>query len=153
MTTIFPMVKVQSLSTRIVLQFTVILLPLVAVLIYATTAEAGRVASVSDAQQLNRQLVEVKRHYRSFTDGAADAVDLGRLAPRAMRELRDSATGVERALGKAAVVALDFDELTVQLLGIADRRDAARFGGGRVDQHGDQRQQDHRELQNDPRTE
>ena len=92
------MLKPQSLSSRIVLQFTLILLPLVAVLIYASSAEAGRVASVRKAQQVSHQLVEVRRHYRIFIEGAADAVDLGRLAPRALLELRNSADGVERAI-------------------------------------------------------
>ena len=109
------MFKVQSLTARIVFQFTVILLPLVAVLIYATSAEAGRVASVSEAQQLNHQLVEVRRLYKSFTDGAADAVDLGRLTPRAMRELRDSAAGVERALALEPVGSAPLRELSHRL--------------------------------------
>ena len=109
------MFKVQSLTARIVFQFTVILLPLVAVLIYATSAEAGRVASVSEAQQLNHQLVEVRRLYKSFTDGAADAVDLGRLTPRAMRELRDSAAGVERAVALEPVGSAPLRELSHRL--------------------------------------
>ena len=100
------MVKVKSLSTRIVVQFAVILLPLVAVLVYATGSEARRAAGMSHALALHQQSIEAKERYAVFLNGAADAVDTGRLAAPALVALGDAAGGVER------LIALDTAQLS-----------------------------------------
>ena len=90
------MVKVNSLSLRIVLQFAVILLPLVAVLVYGTGAEARRAAGMSHALALHENAIDAKEHYALFLSGAADAVDTGRLSAPALAAFNRASAGVER---------------------------------------------------------
>ena len=92
------MVKVNSLTSRIVIQFAVILLPLVALLIFETTAEARRAASMSHAVTMRGLAVAAKERYALFLDGAVDAVDTGRLASRASASLREAANSAEQLL-------------------------------------------------------
>ena len=92
------MVKVNSLTSRIVIQFAVILLPLVALLIFETTAEARRAASMNHAVTMHGHAVAAKERYGLFLDGAADAVDTGKLASRAATALREAAGSAEQLL-------------------------------------------------------
>ena len=92
------MVKINSLTSRIVIQFAVILLPLVALLIFETSAEARRAASMNHAVTMHGHAVAAKGRYGLFLDGAADAVDTGKLASRASAALREAAGSAEQLL-------------------------------------------------------
>ena len=93
------MVKVKSLSLRIVVQFAVILLPLVAVLFYETGAGARRAAAMSHALSTHLLVETAKERYGAFLNGAADAVDTGRLAAPALAALDEAAGDIAKLLG------------------------------------------------------
>ena len=121
------MVKIKSLSSRIVVQFAVILLPLVAVLVYETHAEARRAAAMSRALSMHQHAIEAKERYAVFLNGAADAVDTERVSTAAIEALGASAGSVDRLTGLDPSTAAATGGLGHHLRGMADalRADAA----------------------------
>jgi PAS domain S-box-containing protein len=92
------MVKVNSLPLRIVLQFAVVLLPLVAMLAYETQAAARTAARMQHAFAMHGQATAAAQHYTVFLNGAADAVDTGRIARRAVDALGSATSRAEEHL-------------------------------------------------------
>ncbi len=124
------MVKVNSLSLRIVLQFAVILLPLVAVLVYETGAESRRAARMSHAMAMHEQAIDARQHYALFLSGAADAVDTGRLSAPALVAFDSASAGVDRLseLDPATATALVETRQGLQGLRAALSSDASLAG-------------------------
>ena len=117
--------KVKSLSSLIVAQFAVILLPLVAVLVYETGAEVRRAADLSLAMVLHRQAIEAKDSFAVFLNGAVDAVETGRLAAAAGAALEQTSARLAllRQNDPAPAQALDGLLLKTQTLANEVRRD------------------------------
>ncbi len=85
------MIKVTSLKRRIVVQFLVLLLPVLALLALQTLSELRRNAVVRAGVEAHNKAASLRDAYRSFTDGAADAVDSGALATSRIDALRHAA--------------------------------------------------------------
>ncbi len=77
------MIQARSLRRQIVIQFVVILLPLLAVLIYQTVADHLRAQATDNVVQRTALVSQAASQYKRFVDGIVDAVDSGSLAPNA----------------------------------------------------------------------
>jgi diguanylate cyclase (GGDEF)-like protein len=95
------LIRVTSLKNTIILQFAVILVPIIALLAYQTLSEAKRTREVQLRVELHEQAVEVRDQYTQFVNGVVDAVDTKRLGPSALGALRKAVGGIS-ALGTAA---------------------------------------------------
>ena len=136
------MIKVQSLSLRIVLQFAVVLVPLIAVLVYETRAESNRIAALANARAAHQLAAEARDQFSRFVNSAADAVDSGRLAnaghaalgqARArvgeLSQVQDAdseATGRTQSEVESLIKAIDADASLPGLLGARDSITSAR---------------------------
>ena len=85
------MVKVESLKTRIALQFALIIAPIAILLGIQTIADARRSAGIEHAFRLHQASIAARDNFKLFLDGAADAVDTGKLSVRALEGLRTAA--------------------------------------------------------------
>ena len=121
------MINVKSLSLRIAVQFAVVLLPLVALLVYETHAEARRAAAMSHAFAIHEAAIETRDQYTAFIDGAADSVDTGRLSARARKALSDANADVDKLIALQPDQAGAHSELSGWLRSIDDvvRSDAS----------------------------
>ena len=89
------MFKTRSLKRQIIIQFVVILLPLLAVLKYQTTADYLRAQTTDKVVQRAAIAGQAVAEYKRFVDGIVDAVDSGSLAPKARSALNISLTRLE----------------------------------------------------------
>ena len=85
------MIKVTSLKRRIVVQFLALLLPVLALLALQTVTEVHRNAVVQSGVEAHGKAGALRDAYRSFVDGAADAVDSGVLAKSRVADLQAAA--------------------------------------------------------------
>ncbi len=83
-------IKIQSLKSTIIVQFVVILLPVVAVLAYQTEENARRTATMDKLYRHHGLALQAKERFGAFGNGAADAVDTSELSKNALAALRDS---------------------------------------------------------------
>lgn len=92
------MIRIGSLKNTIILQFALILLPIITLLGYQTISDARRALTVNADIQLQHQAVFVHEQYNQFVDGVVDAVDSKRLSEAALRSFgaRSDATAVDR---------------------------------------------------------
>ncbi len=95
------MIRVPSLKKTIILQFAVILLPIIALLVYQSISEARRTLAVKAQLELHDQAVKLGEHYTKFMNGVVDAVDSSRLSEPAHKSLREAAQRMNQ-LGIAA---------------------------------------------------
>lgn len=107
------MIKATSLKRRIIAQFLVLLLPMLAVLAFQTISELQRNAGVQRAVEAHQFAASLRDAYRRFADGAADAIDLGTLARPRVDALLEAA-GHAKELAK-----LDAGQLTLADFGAA----------------------------------
>lgn len=84
------MIKVQSLKHTIIVQFTMILLPVVALLVFQTWQDSRRAAELADKVYLQGLAVRAQEQYRLFSNGAADAVETSKLGPASLAALWES---------------------------------------------------------------
>ncbi len=114
--------KVKSLSRTIVVQFAVILLPMIAVVLYQIGAESRRASAVVAAMVLHEHASLARDRHAIFVNGATDAVDTGRLAPAARTAQAQAARELDWILesdpsNTAALVPLQQDvKLTLESL-------------------------------------
>ncbi len=92
------MIRARSLKRQIIVQFVAILLPLIAVLFYQTTADHMRAQASDRVAQRAVLTIQASTQYQHFVDGTVEAVDSGSLAPNARLALDSSLHKVE-ALG------------------------------------------------------
>ena len=85
------MIKVESLKTRIALQFALIIAPIAILLGIQTIADARRSAGIEHAFRLHQASTAARDNFKLFLDGAADSVDTGKLSVRALEGLRTAA--------------------------------------------------------------
>ena len=85
------MINVQSLKTRIALQFALIIAPIAILLGIQAIADARRSANIEHAFRLHQASIAARDNFKLFLDGAADSVDTGKLSARALEGLRTAA--------------------------------------------------------------
>ena len=85
------LIRVTSLKTTIILQFAVILVPIIALLAYQTISEAQRAREVKVRVQLHERAVKLRDQYSRFINGVVDSVDTQRLSLAALNSLREAA--------------------------------------------------------------
>ncbi len=74
----------RTLSTRIMLRFAVIILPIALIVVAQTLVDARRNAELAAASDLMTAADRTVAQYKQCLDGAADAVDTGRLGSGAL---------------------------------------------------------------------
>ncbi len=89
------MIQAHSLKRQIIVQFLMILLPLMAVLAYQTATDYTRARTMDRAVQRAGQASEAENEYKRFVDGIVDAVDSGSLASNARLALDASLVRIE----------------------------------------------------------
>jgi len=81
----------RSTEGLIALQFLAVALPIAVVLVAQLVADARRVEALAHSRPLRNLASEARASYRTFTNGAADAVDTGTLGRQSLEALRHSA--------------------------------------------------------------
>ncbi len=87
--------RADSLKKRLILQVLAILLPVTALLGYQSWADIRRAELVEHAFMLDTAAKKAQERYHVFVQGAADAVDSGRLGRDAMAALDESHTRLD----------------------------------------------------------
>ncbi|MDE2218923.1 MAG: PAS domain-containing protein [Gammaproteobacteria bacterium] len=75
----------------VALQFLAVILPVTLVLLGQFTADARRAGALEQSRPLRNLASEARSNYRTFTNGAADAVDTGTLGRQSAEALRTAA--------------------------------------------------------------
>lgn len=90
----------------IALQFLAVVLPIAVVLLVQMAADARRAAALEHSRPLRILAEEARANYKTFTNGAADAVDTGTLGGQSVEALNASAARLAELAdhGQAAVV-------------------------------------------------
>ena len=100
------MFKVQSLKRVIVMQFTVILVPLVCLLVFQSLRNQSRSEELNRLFGWHELALGSSRQFATFVNGAADAVDTGTLTPSALAALPRSAELLKQLGEQAGAAAL-----------------------------------------------
>ena len=108
-------VKVKSLSRTIVVQFAVILLPMIAVVLYQVSAESRRAATLVHAMAMHEHASLARERYAVFVNGAADSVDTGRLSPAALAAHAQAGTEVDWLIANMAADGAKLEPLKREL--------------------------------------
>ncbi|HEY4970782.1 MAG TPA: HAMP domain-containing sensor histidine kinase [Steroidobacteraceae bacterium] len=90
----------------IALQFLAVVLPIAVVLLVQMAADARRAARLEHSRPLRILASEARANYKTFTNGAADAVDTGTLGAQSVKALQTAAARLTELAdhGEAAVV-------------------------------------------------
>src|SRR5882672_7201091 len=90
----------------IALQFLAVVLPIAVVLLMQMVADARRAAALEHSRPLRILAYEARANYKTFTNGAADAVDTGTLGGQSVEALHTAAARLAALadLGETAVV-------------------------------------------------
>jgi signal transduction histidine kinase len=90
----------------IALQFLAVVLPIAVVLLVQMAADARRAARLEHSRPLRILASEARANYKTFTNGAADAVDTGSLGAQSVKALQTAAARLTELAdhGEAAVV-------------------------------------------------
>jgi signal transduction histidine kinase len=90
----------------IALQFLAVVLPIAVVLLVQMAADARRAARLEHSRPLRILASEARANYKTFTNGAADAVDTGTLGAQSVKALQTAAARLAELAdhGEAAVV-------------------------------------------------
>jgi signal transduction histidine kinase len=107
----------RSTEGLIALQFLAVALPIAVVLVAQLVADARRVEALAHSRPLRNLASEAHASYRTFTNGAADAVDTGTLGRQSLEALRNSAQLMEQ-LGRKDP-ATQAVQAAVELAGLA----------------------------------
>src|ERR1700756_246783 len=108
----------RSTDRLIALQFLAVAVPIAFVLLAQVVADARRAAALDASRPLRTLANEARANYRTFTNGAADAVDTGALGRQSAEALKTTATllaelsgrGQQTALGDAPRLVADLAE-------------------------------------------
>jgi signal transduction histidine kinase/DNA-binding response OmpR family regulator len=93
------MIRVKSLKLRFVVQFVVIIAPIMLVLVYQTAVDIYRTAAMERTVELRNLARTAKDSFESFAVLASDAVETGSLSQRAHASLVQSVTALS-SLGR-----------------------------------------------------
>jgi hypothetical protein len=75
----------------VALQFLAVVLPIAVVLLVQLAADARRAASLDHSRPLRILAEDARENYKTFMNGAADAVDTNSLGPKSVEALRTAA--------------------------------------------------------------
>src|SRR5258705_5573799 len=81
----------RSTDKLVALQFLAVILPVTLVLLGQLTADARRADALEQSRPLRNLASDARSNYRTFTNGAADAVDTGTLGRQSAEALRTAA--------------------------------------------------------------
>lgn len=97
---------IRSTDRWIALQFLAVAVPIAAVLLAQMFADAHRAAALEQSRPLRTLANEARANYRTFTNGAADAVDTGALGRQSAEALHSAAESLITlaARGESAAV-------------------------------------------------
>ena len=87
---------IRSTDKLISLQFLAVVLPIAVVLLAQLAADARRAAALEHSRPLRMLAEEARADYKTFTNGAADAVDSGALGSQSVDALRRSAVRLQQ---------------------------------------------------------
>jgi len=90
----------------IALQFLAVAVPIAFVLLAQMVADAGRAAALEQSRPLRTLANEARANYRTFTNGAADAVDTGALGRQSVEALQTTAKLLRELADRGEAVAL-----------------------------------------------
>jgi len=96
----------RSTEGLIALQFLAVALPIALVLLAQLTADAQRAATLDHSWPLRNLASEARANFRTFTNGAADAVDSGALGRQSAEALSESAALLARLARRGEAAAL-----------------------------------------------
>ena len=86
----------RSTDSLIALQFLAVVVPIAFVLLAQMIADARRAATLEHSRPLRTLANDARANFRTFTNGAADAVDTGTLGPKSAEALRSTAALLRR---------------------------------------------------------
>jgi signal transduction histidine kinase len=112
----------RSTDGLIALQFLAVALPIALVLLAQLAADSRRAEALAESRPLRILASEARANYRTFTNGAADAVDTGALGRKSAEALDSSAALLARlaALGQSAALG-DAPRVVADLAHAVDR--------------------------------
>ena len=96
----------RSTDGLIALQFLAVALPIALVLLAQLAADAQRAAALEHSWPLRNLASEARANFRTFTNGAADAVDSGALGRQSAEALSESAALLSRLAERGEAAAL-----------------------------------------------
>ena len=96
----------RSTEGLIALQFLAVALPIALVLLAQLAADAQRASALDHSWPLRNLASEARANYRTFTNGAADAVDTGALGRQSAEALSESAALLATLAGRGETAAL-----------------------------------------------
>jgi signal transduction histidine kinase len=85
------MKHIKSLKSQLVLQFAIIVLPVIAILLYQTVSNIHQDEQLARSYHYLNTCHGIRLKYTQFINGAVDAVDTGRLGMGALRALEEAA--------------------------------------------------------------
>src|SRR5207244_12095033 len=96
----------RSTDRLIALQFLAVAVPIAFVLLAQMAADARRAAALEQSRPLRTLANEARANYRTFTNGAADAVDTGALGRQSAEALHTTAELLSKLAARGEAVAL-----------------------------------------------
>lgn len=114
------MIKVQSLKRTIIAQFTVILLPLVALLLFHTGLDTRRASELADIVHLHGLAQRAQEQYRAFAQGTGEALETLRISEATLSALWESRHALDEIgrrshTGALVAAAKDFAQMAEAL--------------------------------------
>src|ERR1700686_2590470 len=100
----------------IALQFLAVVLPIALVLLVQLAADARRAAGLEHSRPLRILAEEARTNYKTFTNGAADAVDTGTLGAQSVEALHTAAARLAELAGRGEAGAVGDAEAVVKNL-------------------------------------
>jgi signal transduction histidine kinase len=100
----------------IALQFLAVVLPIAAVLLVQMAVDARRAAGLEHSRPLRILAYEARANYKTFTNGAADAVDTGTLGAQSVEALHTAAARLAELANRGETAAVGDAAATVQKL-------------------------------------
>jgi signal transduction histidine kinase len=92
----------RSTDRLIALQFLAVAVPIAFVLLAQMAADSRRAAALEASRPLRTLANDARAYYRTFTNGAADAVDTGALGRQSAEALKSSAERLDQLAAKGA---------------------------------------------------
>jgi PAS domain S-box-containing protein len=90
----------------VAIQFLAVVLPIAVVLLVQMMGDARRAAGLEHSRPLRMLANQARANYKTFTNGAADAVDTGTLGAQSVEALRATAEGLKKLSDQGEAVAV-----------------------------------------------
>lgn len=110
--------KAAATDKWIALQFLAVILPIGTLLLLQLVADARRADALAKSRPLRTVAQDVRANYKTFTNGAADAVDTGTLGSQSVKALHIAATGLTSLVRRGETAKIG--EASAVVNGLAD---------------------------------